>query len=291
MSSTTRPVLETGWRPDTPADDTLHRRCVLALSASWAAAAEACGGRILDDDRFVAADHGRPTGVFNSAVLRRPLHGRHLAAALDDIEGFYDGQGTGSALLFSPWPTPDLRHRGWELEGHPPLLLRPPGSPADAAVPADHGTAPDELAIAEVTGRDGVEDWCRVAVEGYPFDELQPYRPGSLLDERILADDRFRLLVGYVAGRPVCIGAPFVEHGINLLFLAATRPEARGNGYYTAMTARRLAARPDLPAAALVSDMSRPLLVHRFDFLKITRFTLWARPRRQPATTTRRTTR
>lgn len=271
-TTTTGPTLETGWRPDTPADDTMLRQFVLNLSSSWAAAADSRQGRVRRDDRFVAADMGGPSGMFNSTTLVQPLHGDDLEEALDEIDSFYAEEGSGSFLLWSPWRTPDLRRRGWELEGHPPMLLRPAG----VAIDVD---APDELDIVEVHDGQGIEDWCALAVDAFPLEDLQPYRPGALLDERILADDRYRFLVGYVDGEPVCIGSRYVAHGLNTLFLAATDPATRGHGYYRAMAARRVADRPDLPDAAVVSDMSRPVLVDRLGFLPVTRFALWARQR------------
>ncbi len=271
-TTTSRPELETGWRPGTPADDTLLRRFVLNLSSSWAAAADSRQGRIRRDERFVAADLGHPSGMFNSTTLLQPLPGDDLDDTLDEVESFYAEEGSGTHLLWSPWPTPDLRERGWELEGHPPMLLRPAGIPIDQEVP-------DELEIVEVHDRHGIEEWCALAVDAFPLDDLQPHRPGALFDEAILSDDRYRFLVGRVDGEPVCIGSRYVAHGLNTLFLAATHPDARGHGYYRAMAARRVADRPDLPDTAVVSDMSRPVLVDRLGFLPITRFTLWARAR------------
>jgi hypothetical protein len=66
------------------------------------------------------------------------------------------------------------------LEGHPPLLLRSPGSG-----PPPPG-APPGLRVERVTGVAGLRDWERVAVDGFPYRELQPYRPGALLEEPVL---------------------------------------------------------------------------------------------------------
>lgn len=270
--TTTDHELETGWRPDTPVGDTLLRRYVCNLAASWEAAATAMQQRTLRRDAFVATDFGRPTGLFNSVTLTQPLAGDDLHTALDEIEAFYT-TGAGDVQLWSPWPTPDLTARGWQLEGHPPLLLRPASGPVDVDAPGD-------LRIERVTDAGGVDDWCRVAVDGFPLDDVAPYRSGDLLDERILRDDRWRLFVGYADGEPVCIGTLFVEHGLGHFFLAVTRPDARGRGFYGAMSRHRMAEVPDLPLAAVFSDMSRPAAESRLGFLPITRLTLWrlARP-------------
>ena len=126
----------------------------------------------------------------------------------------------------------------------------------------------------------GVRDVERVLVDGYPFADLQPLRPGALFDERLLAAADPHLEVGYLDGRPVTVGARHIAHGLVVLVLGATLPEARHLGCWAAMVRSRLAAAPELPAAALFSDDSRPGAERLFGFLPITRFTLWGR---QPA--------
>ncbi|MDQ4009282.1 MAG: hypothetical protein M3228_00935 [Actinomycetota bacterium] len=261
--------LEDGWGVDTPVGDTLLHRYVLNLAAYQEAVATAMGGRTLRRDDLVAADLGHPSGLYNSAVLLRPPE--RVEDILADIEAFYDGHGCGDVELWSPWPTPDLTARGWELEGHPPLLVRPAGR-------APAGVDPPELRIEAVTTATGVRDWERVAVEGFPFPEVLPWLPGAIANEKILSDDRTRLWVGYVEDRPVVIGSLFVEAGIGHLSLGVTLPEARGRGYWAAMARRRLAVLPGLPAAGVFSDMSRPGAEAR-GFLPIVRFTLWRRRR------------
>jgi hypothetical protein len=117
-----------------------------------------------------------------------------------------------------------------------------------------------------------------VAVDGFPYRELQPYRPGALLDEGVLDDGRLRLWVGYEQDRPVCIGSLLVEAGVASFSLGVTLPAARRRGYWAAMAGVRLAHEPALPAVGVFSDMSRPS-AEALGFVPITRFTLWHRPR------------
>lgn len=264
-------VLEDGWQPSTPLGDTLLRRYVLNLAASFEAHAVAMGGRVTRRDDLAAADLGGPSGIWNSATLLRPL-GPEPDRVLDTIEAFYRARGTGEVLLWSAWPTPDLRSRGWRLEGHPPLLIRPAG----AAVP--DRPEPPQLRIAPVIDPDGVRDWERVVVDGFPFPDVAAHLPGAIADQRIIADDRIGLWVGYADEQPVVAGSLFVAGGIRHLTLGVTLPQARLRGYWTAMVWQRLRVRPDLPAAALFSDMSRPG-AEALGFLPILRFTLWHRPR------------
>ena len=263
--------LTDGWEPDLPVGDTLLRRFLFNLAAFHEVPAVAAGGRVLRRDDFVAADLGRPAAMHNAATLLRPLPFDRPGEVLDEVEGFFDGGGSGEVYLWSAWPTPDLRPRGWVLEGHPPMLLRPPGG---GPVPP----VPPGLRVERVAGAGALRDWVRVEVDGFPYRELQPYRPGALLDERVLADGRLRLWVGYEHDRAVCLGSLFVDAGVAHFSLGVTLPEARRRGYWAAMAAVRLLDAPGLPLVGVFSDMSRPS-AEAIGFLPIARFTLWHRAR------------
>ena len=270
MTTQPLPVLETGWEPDTPADDTLLRHGVLALAATWEVTSQVGEGRIHRDHRFGAADLGRPTGVLNSAILFKPIGDDTVDPTVDRIEQFYDGNGSGAALLWSPWPTPDLTERGWQLQGYPPLLYRPAQLPVERRRPAG-------FTVGEVTTAAELAEWCTVAVEAFPLAEVDA--PSGLFDPAVLDDERCRFIVGRVGSRAVAVGCQVIVGGANVLLLSTVRPEARGHGYYAALVADRLAQAPELPSVTIVSDDSRPVLVGRFGFLPVSRFTLWERPR------------
>lgn len=262
-------VLETGWLPTTPPGDTLLRRFILHHAECVASVADAHGGRVLRRTDVVAADLGRPGGLSNAAVLLQPLIDDSGTVA--DLERWYAAGGHGEVLLWSPWPTPDLRAHGWELEGHPPLLIRQPGGP----LPPGRG----DVVVTEVTDAAGVDDVCRAIVDGFPLDDLRPYRSGTLFDDRLRQDPRWRLWLATIAGRPVAGAALFVEHELAQLALAATLPEARGHGAWYALVRARLLAAGDALSVGIFSDASRPG-IERLGYLPITRFTLWRRSRR-----------
>ena len=262
--------LTTGWEPDVAPDDTVLRRYVLHLAAQLTSAAEAAGGRVERTVDVLCADSGHPTGLFNAAVLLRPPAPDRWDDVLDRIEDFYAASGTGTVLLWSPWPTPDLRGRGWQLEGHPPLLIRPPGGPVPAAV--------HTVDVLEATDRRTFDDWTRTAIAGFPLRELQD-RPGArVVDERLLHDPRWRFWVAYDRDAPVAAGTVFTDIGMAQLALATTLPQARGRGAWYALVRARLLAAPDLLVGGIFSDDSRPG-IERLDFLPISRFSLWHRPR------------
>ena len=136
---------------------------------------------------------------------------------------------------------------------------------------------PDGLEVAPVRSMAGLRDFERVAIEGYPLDELHDAPPGSMVNERVLADPRQHLWVARADGRPVAVADALVEAGVVSVNLVATRPEARGRGYGAAVTwaATEVA---DLPAMLLASDAGRPVY-ERMGYLTLTRFTCWLLPR------------
>lgn len=254
-----------------PVGDTLLRRCVFKPDASSEAPVAVTGKGVLRRDDVIAADLGRPAGfLFNAATLLQPLDAGRADEVIGPVEEFFDAVGSGEVLLWSAWPTPDLRGRGWRLEGHPPLLIRP-------AAPLPQAPSRPGLRIEEVSDA-GPSDWERVAVDGFPFPGLQPFRPGAMLDDRVLAESRLRLWVGYDDAGPACIGGLFIAFGLAWLTLGVTLPRARHQGWWTAMARHRLLVAPELPAASLFSDMSRPT-AQTLGFLPISRFTLWHRQR------------
>jgi hypothetical protein len=189
--------LITGWEPEVPVGDTVLRQFVNAWAESLAGPVAAMGGRVERRAGLVAGDLARPAAYYNGVTLLRPPAPDAWGLLVDEVEQvLLAGPGSGDVFLWSAWPTPDLRRRGWELEGHPPLLLRPASGPLPPA---------GELEVRRVTDAAALATWERVAVEGYPLEDLAPWRPGVLFDQRVLATP-LRLWVG--AGRGACRGAP-----------------------------------------------------------------------------------
>jgi hypothetical protein len=262
------PGLMAGWEPDAPVGDSVVRRFLHAFGEAGALVAGAMNGTVVRTDDLILSDAGRPAGFSNRVMLLRPLGVVPVAGTLAKIDEATAG-GTGEVVIFSAWPTPDLRGQGWKLEGHPPLMLRVPG-PGRPPLPAG-------LEITPVTDAAGLRDVERVAIEGYPLDELRDAPPGSMLNERVLADPRQHLWVARADGRPVAVADALVEAGVVSVNLVATRPGARRRGYGAAVTwaATEVA---DLPAVLLASDAGRPVY-ERMGYLTLTRFTCWSRRR------------
>src|SRR3954451_2645568 len=190
------PGLLAGWEPHAPVGDSLVRRFLHAFGEAGAVAAGAMGGTVLRTGDMILTDAGRPAGLSHRVMLLRPLGVVPVAETLAVIDEATAG-GTGEVVIFSAWPTPDLRGSGWKLEGHPPLMLRVPGP--------GRPPLPPGLEITPVTDAAGLREFERVAIEGYPLDELRDAPPGSMLSERVLADPRQHLWVARAGGRPVAV--------------------------------------------------------------------------------------
>lgn len=184
------PPLETGHESTTPITDTLLRQFLCNWTEAIESLATSMGGRTLHRDDLWAVDVGRPAGYGNAATLLRPLTPGNIDDVLAALTGFYrfGGDGRGGVMLFSAWPTPDLRSHGWQLMGHPPVHLLAPG----CSLPA----VPAGLRIEEVRDGAGLRAWEAAAGAGYPFSEWEAQGAGSLIGEGVLGNPRWRLWVG-----------------------------------------------------------------------------------------------
>ena len=272
MAAPTAPPLTTGWEADLPDADSLGLRWLRHWSEQCAAFAGAAGGTVVRDERFVLADYGRPASYFNAAILRTPQpDAGALDTLLDEIEA-RTARGAGDVYLWSLWPTPDLRRRGWELDGHPPLLVRPPVTAVPVTVVAE-AERPDLVRTPAALAR-----WEATLVEGYPMPDLQPLRPGALVGPALLDDERFRFFTADEHGTPSSISAQFVAHGVAGFALGVTLPAARRAGHWSRHARMRLHTEPDLWHVGVFSDASRSP-AERLGFVPVVRHTLWHRAR------------
>jgi hypothetical protein len=262
--------LVTGWETHRPLSDGLMRRFVYAYASSFTSPVTLMGGRVVRRGSYVTWDQRAPAGFYNGAMLLQPLPHTGWERIIGELEGHLLTAGTGRVTLFSPWPTPDLTGRGWQLSGHPPVLLRPSGEPAPPT--------PAWLEIREVADARTLTDWARVAIEGFPLEELEGGARGRFVDERLLADPRLHAWVAYVDRRPIAIGTSYVVHGLHVPTLGVTLPEHRGRGAWHVLMRRRLATFPSLAAMALFSDHSRGP-AQGLGFLPLSRWTVWQHDR------------
>jgi hypothetical protein len=267
------PILRAGWEPDVPVEDSLLRRFIVNWTLSIEANGVPIGGRVLRRDDVAAVDVGRPSFGANVATLTAPVFPaevKEVATALDDFYEFSIGTYTGTAFLFSPWPTPDLQPYGWKLMGYEPLMLRPAGG--------DAPSLPDGLRVEEVKDEIGLREFERAILGGFESEDLEAQGAGALFGDAILTDDRFRIWVGWEGDNPVTAASTFVEAGINDVTLVGTVPSARRRGYGAALTLIASLAEPSLPALLLSTDQGRPVY-ERIGYLPLFRFAVWSHDR------------
>lgn len=259
-------ALASGWGPDEPVDDSVLRQFLHNQADATAALAATPLGRSDRTDDVALNDGGGPVPYVNQAVLLRPLTGPD-DPVLDTVDRFYAEAAGRPVMLLSVWPVADLSSRGWHPAGHPMFVVRAPGPVT--YVPRDGvGVAP-----VRTTADLGVVE--RIAIDGYPIPPAQGLPAGSLFAPSLL-DSPVGIRVGSVDGVPVSAGAVCTTHGVVNLCFAATLPEARRRGVWSAVMWDRVAAAPELPAVAFTSDDSRPGFLQH-GFLPITRFTLLVR--------------
>ena len=95
-------------------------------------------------------------------------------SALDEFYDFSAAKHRGTAFLFSPWPTPDLRPHGWTLLGHEPLMLRTAGG--------DVPPPPPGLRIELVRDEASLRAFEIAMVRGFEAADLEAEGPGTVVN-------------------------------------------------------------------------------------------------------------
>ena len=136
-----------GWELDAPETDTVVRQFLQAQTAFQRLTGESLGATVVENERYIAVDTGRPASMLNFGVLRQPLTASNLERTMSELEDLFGQPGaTGFAAVYSPLPTPDLSDWGWTLAGHPPLQLRSPFS----------GLVPTDIRVERIQGESGL---------------------------------------------------------------------------------------------------------------------------------------
>ena len=213
--------LENGANASTPNGDNLVLDYTRAHGEGYAALLGANGARTsIDDEHGVhMTDLGSPSPFGNAAMVIAPMTNAEATATA--VRAFFDAAEGGPFLLYSPWPTPDLRSYGLAPVGHPPFMFRPI---SDAAAPTADG-----VHIDRVTDEGGLGDFERTLIEAYPAPELTPYQRGSILHLDALAT-RWHFFVGYLNHEPIATAAGIRADNITVVEQVSTRESGRGRG-------------------------------------------------------------
>jgi hypothetical protein len=260
--------LENGVRATTRAGDNLLTDFARAEAAAYSTLARAGGGRVVVDDNLglTVCDSGSASPFGNVAHLIRPVAEARTEGLVRALQGGFAGDG-GPFLVWSPWPTADLRAHGFQLVGHPPLMIRPPRE-GDAA-PLVPG-----LRVVEARTPAELRDFEETITEAYPAPEHQPFGSKPRLLGDALLDSDWHFYVGYEDDRPVATAASFVGDGVVVVEAVSTRAECRGRGYGAALTAAATTCMTDRPAALVASDLGRNVYAD-LGYVPVLRYTLW----------------
>jgi GNAT superfamily N-acetyltransferase len=239
----------------------------IAVTREWAALA--MGGRRERWHDAWVCDAGSACPIANSVSLLRPLAATEASGLTNRLDRFFGVRGGGSWVLWSGRSVPDLSKAGFSFWGEPPLLLRLPGGCPPPM--------PRELRIVEAHDAATIEAFETVLVEGMPLRWLQPLRPGTAFDTRVLGGP-LRLFVGFVEHRPVSVSMACVASGVVGVYAVATLPEARSRGYGAALTWRATTVEPRLPALLQSSEIGQSVY-ERLGYTVVTRLSLWERAR------------
>lgn len=239
------------------------------LARFWEDPVRAMGQRWAEWDDVRAADASSPTPFPNSATLLQPPASADAGDLARRLRAFYAAGHGGAWMLWSAWPTPDLRPYGFQHAGQPPLMVRPAGA---AILPA-----PPELQISEARDEAALAQFNTVFIEGYPVEELREAGINRVYDARVLGG-ALRFWVGSVAGQPVTAAAAVVGEEAISIYAVATLAQARGRGYGAAITAHATQAAPALPAELQSSEAGQSVYLG-LGFQIVTHYTLWVHPR------------
>jgi hypothetical protein len=254
----------TGWEHDVPDDDSALRQWVLTNLTRYRTIIERVEGRIDVWDAAALFDAGSPVLFDNAVVLRRPVSNDELDEIIDTARIFFPTERPW--LLMSVWPLPDLAAAGLSLMGHPPFMMRPPGTPVDPR------RGPGGFEIRRVAPADAVAFAATLeAGFGMPGASTSPWADARLFD------DDMRAFIGYLDGEPVGTAAAFLAHGVVDVEMISCFEACRGQGIGEALTWAATLADPSRPAMLMASDPGRRVYA-RMGYIPIMRMTLWYSP-------------
>jgi hypothetical protein len=256
--------LTTGWEDDLAPTDSLVRQAVMA-HVSWARAlTTAARGTFSEGESWSAGRGGGASALLNWAIVTSPP--RDWAQTVEGITAAYpDGV---SAIVISPFPTPDLTRHGLALVGHPPLMFRPTSTTTSPpSTPLD---------VREATTDRQLQDAERVLVEGYPMPDMAGMPPGDFYRPDVVAGPT-RVFVGYDGETAVATAAAHSAAGLTVVENVAVLATARGKGAGAALTWAATTTWPGQGAVLIASDDGQPVY-ERLGYLRVERWTCWLRP-------------
>ena len=152
--------------------------------------------------------------------------------------------------VMDSWMDLDLTHLGFELDGHSPLYVRPPG-------PLPATDIPPELEMTDVSSPAALQDFELASFQA--FEASGAHTIGRWHHEASLGDPDMRYFSGRVGGKTVSVSIGCVSDGVVEVYGVATLPQHRRRGYGAAMTWACLQMAPTLQAVLQPSKQARSM--------------------------------
>lgn len=166
------------------------------------------------------------------------------------VERLVELRPNGKLSVMDSWMDLDLTHLGFELDGHSPFYVRPPGPLPATAIPS-------ELEIAQVSSPADLQDFELASFQG--FEASGAHTIGRWHHEASLGDPNMRYFSGRVGGKTVSVSIGCVSDGVVEVYGVATLPQHRRRGYGAAMTWACLQMAPTLQAVLQPSKQARSM--------------------------------
>lgn len=235
--------LTTGWEAGLETDTLLR------------AFSEATASRIGSDgtltEDFAAKDSGTDLWIASEATVR----GIPNDDKFRDLAAFYPrGRGFGCYVPTMMTTAPP----GYEIAGHPPFMVRPPGGQA----PESH------LTTRRLSGGAEYRLASQIVCEAFDVDTE---RWDDLFDSA-LEDSNQALYGTFDDGQLVATASSWPDFGVNLIEYVAVPPSLHRRGYGAAATWAATLHAPDVPSVLLASDPGQPVYA-RMGYLRICRTT------------------
>lgn len=254
-------ILTTGWEPDLEANDSVLRNYLATLEDRLRTIAAASDAPTLTTEHAFFVDLDSAYVFDNIVVTRGFLDPDQMSQVIADAHEFFPDDRTWTLQALAP--SHDLRSHGLAALGHPPLMYRPAGSPANPG--------PANVEIRAVETADDLRDFERTLTRAYPLPE------GSAVVQPSVLRAGFRGFVGYVDGVPVATAGSHTAHGLTEVEWVSTLPSHRGRGLGAALTHAATTVDPGVPAVLVASDDGRPVY-ERLGFVALLRLSIWIRP-------------
>lgn len=147
----------------------------------------------------------------------------------------------------------------------------------DLSTVQEEQSSPADLAIAQVNNSESLKDWVQVAMVGFEIPETEYHAFYDLELSLGIDSSRYIRFIGWRKNLPVVTSALYLDTQVAGIYVVATIPEARGQGFATALvlTALQKARTLGYHVATLQASQMGLNVYHRLGFQEYYRMGLY----------------